>query len=597
VSRATGPFSGSRPALLVSLAGCGLLAAVLAFSGLGARPLISPAEARYALIAREMVESGDWIQPHFNHARFYEKPPLTYWCVAASYRLFGFTEFASRLPSALAYVGTVLLTFLLALELVGSGTAPLAALIYATSLGPFLFGRFLFTDTLLVFCLSVSLLGLARTLRRPGSWAGPAMLYAGASLAGLTKGLIGLLFPLAAAAACAFLPDARGRLRRLRPWLGVAIVGAVFLPWHVILALRDPAFLSFYFVNEQIARFLGRREIVNYTPLSVPAFWTSTLLWVFPWVLFLPLALPRRGERWNRRLAPAWIWAGGIMAFFMLTGARMEYYALPAFPALAVILGSGWRRFLTGGRRVGAILTPSLIVAGIGLAVTPLVFLSARTGSAALTGLISNLDGYYREYFAAHPGAATVFGAELLRRARPFPIVLLLLGATTFLALRLARGRQAFALWVVGAVLVLGLADGGMRLVGEDRSQRAAAAIVDRDWTSRARLVVAQDFEEGCGITFYTGRSTQVVGGPGPELLFGYRRGDAPELFLTPDAFLKVWESSDRVFVLGGRNLTLSEATVLLEGPRSRLLVRETCPAEDAVVFPVADGSLGRIRD
>jgi len=121
-----------------------------------------------------MLESGDWIQPHFNHARFYEKPPLTYWCVAASYRFLGFTEFASRLPSALAYVGTVLLTFLLALELVGSGTAPLAALIYATSLGPFLFGRFLFTDTLLVFCLSVSLLGLARTIRRPGSRAGQA---------------------------------------------------------------------------------------------------------------------------------------------------------------------------------------------------------------------------------------------------------------------------------------------------------------------------------------------------------------------------------------------------------------------------------------
>lgn len=541
-----------------------------------------------------MVESGDWIQPHFNHARFYEKPPLTYWCVAASYRLFGFTEFASRLPSALAYVGTVLLTFLLALELVGSGTAPLAALIYATSLGPFLFGRFLFTDTLLVFCLTVSLLGLARTIRRPGSWAGPVMLYAGASLAGLTKGLIGLLFPLAAAAACAFLPDARGFLRRLRPWLGVAIVATVFLPWHVLLARRDPEFLSFYFVNEQIARFLGRREIVNYTPLSVPAFWMSTALWLFPWFLFLPLALPRRGGRWSRRLAPVWIWAGGVMAFFTLTGARMEYYALPAFPALAVILGAGWRRFLTGGRRLKAVLSPSLIVAGIGLAVLPLVFVSARYGSAALTGLVSGLDGYYREYFAAHPGAAMVFGDELLRRARPFPIVLLLLGTISFLALRMARGRQAFAVWVAGAVLVLGLADHGMRLVGEDRSQRAAAAIVDRDWTSRARLVVAEDFEEGCGITFYTGQSTQVLGGPGPELLFGYRRGDAPELFLTPDAFLKEWDSSDRVFVLGGRDLTLSEATVLLEGPRCRLLVRNPCAAEDPGVLPVADGSVGR---
>ena len=131
--RAAEPVSGPAPGAgregLVSLAGCGLLAAVLAFSGLGARPLISPAEARYALVARAMLESGDWIQPHLNHVRYYEKPPLTYWSVAASYRIFGFTEFASRLPSALAYIGTVLVTFLLAYELVGSGTAPLAALI------------------------------------------------------------------------------------------------------------------------------------------------------------------------------------------------------------------------------------------------------------------------------------------------------------------------------------------------------------------------------------------------------------------------------------------------------------------------------------
>jgi 4-amino-4-deoxy-L-arabinose transferase-like glycosyltransferase len=542
-----------------------------------------------------MLESGNWIQPHFNHARYYEKPPLTYWCVATAFRFLGFTEFAARLPSALAYIGTVLLTFLLALELVGSGTAPLAALIYATSLGPFLFGRFLFTDTLLVFCLSVSLLGLARTLRRPGSWAGPAMLYVGASFAGLTKGLIGLLFPLAAAAACAFLPEARGYLRRLRPWLGVAIVAIVFLPWHVLLARRDPAFLSFYFVNEQIARFLGRREIVNYTPLSVPAFWTSTLLWLFPWVLFLPLALPRRGGRWSRRLALLWIWSAGILVFFTLTGARMEYYALPAFPALAVILGSGWRRFMTGGRRVSAIRSPSLIVAGVGLAIVPIVFFSARHGSAALTGLVSYLDGYYREYFASHPGAAMVFGTELLRMARPFPIVLLVLGVTTFLALRMARSRHAFALWVAGTVLVLGLADGGMRLVANDRSQRAAAAIVDRDWAPGARLVVAEDYEEGCGITFYTGLSTQVLGGPGPELLFGYRRGDAPEVFLTPDAFLKEWESSDHVFVLGARDLTLPGATVLLEGPRSRLLLQGSCEAiDESTPFPVADRSVER---
>ncbi len=408
----------SRPAAelgqagLVSLAGCGLLAAVLAFSGLGARPLISPAEARYALVAREMLESGDWIQPHLNHARYYEKPPLTYWSVAASYRLFGFSEFASRLPSALAYIGTVLVTFLLAYELVGSGTAPLAALIYATSLGPFLFGRFLFTDTLLVFWLSVSLLGLARIARRSESRAGPVMLYLGASLAGLTKGLIGLLFPFAAAAAYALFLEGRSFVRRLRPWLGVWIVAVVFLPWHILLAWRDPAFLSFYFGNEHFARFFSRRDPVNYTPLSVPAFWISTLLWLFPWFLFLPSAVPRRRGPRSQRLILVWIWSAGIVLFFTLTRSRMEYYALPAYPALAVILASGWRRFMTSGRRAAAILAPSLIVAGIGLAVAPLVFLSARSGSVALTGLVSSLDGYYREYFASNPGVSPELDAR-----------------------------------------------------------------------------------------------------------------------------------------------------------------------------------------
>ena len=291
---------------------------------------------------------------------------------------------------------------------------------------------------------------------------------------------------------------------------------------------------------EHFARFLGRRYPVNFSPLSVPAFWMSTLLWLFPWFLFLPVALPRRGERWSRRLAPAWIWTAVIMVFFTLTGSRMEYYALPAFPALAVILGFAWRRFMIRGRSAAAMLVPSLIVAAVGLIAAPLVFFSAKNGMAVLASVVSSLDGYYREYFGAHPGAAMVLGNELLRLARPFPIVLLLLGITTFLALRKGRPRLAFALWVVGAVPILGLADGGMSVVTRDRSQRAAATIVGWHWTPGARLVVAGDYEEACGITFYLGKPTQVVGGPGSDMLFGYRRGDAPEVFLSPDAFRRI---------------------------------------------------------
>ena len=574
------PAARSRRPVVLSLAGTLLFACVLAFPGLGARPLISPAEARYALVAREMLETGDWITPRFNHARFYEKPPLTYWSVAAAYRLFGYTEFASRLPSALAYVGTVGVTFLLALELVGSAAAPMAALVFATSLGPFLFGRFLFTDTLLVFWLSVSLLGLTKIVRGRSPLAGPLLFYAGASLAVLTKGLIGLVFPLGAAAVYGVFSGGREFARRLRPGAGTALLAILVLPWHVLLARRDPEFLSFYFVHEQLDRFLGQRTPVNYTPLSAPAFWISTLLWFFPWLLFLPAALSRRRERWQR-LAPAGIWCLLVVGFFSMTGARLEYYALPAFPALAVIVASGWTRFEATGRRSAAMAAPSYVAAALGLVALPVVFLTTRSGSALLTNLVASLDGYYREYFTTHPGASMIFGNELLRRARPFPIVLLLLAGATLAAMRVEKRRGAFALWVLGAVPILGLADSGMRLVAVDRSQRAAAAIVARQWAPGAKLVVAGDYEEGCGITFYTGRETQVLGGPGAELLFGFRRGDAPEVFLTPEAFLESWRSSAPVFVLGNRDLTLPGAAVLMEGPRSRLLLQADCAAVD----------------
>src|SRR2546426_8692591 len=131
-----------------------------------------------------MLEDGDWVQPRLNGVVYYEKPPLLYWSVAASYRLFGRTEGASRVPSAAAYVATVAVTFFLARELLGAATAPLAALVFATSAGPFLYGRFLFTDTLFVLWLAVSLLGLVVVARGPRGLLGPLLFLGGLFLAG-----------------------------------------------------------------------------------------------------------------------------------------------------------------------------------------------------------------------------------------------------------------------------------------------------------------------------------------------------------------------------------------------------------------------------
>src|SRR5881296_1430811 len=273
--------------LTVSLGLCVVVAAFLAFAQLGQRPLLD-AEARYALIGEEMLRSGDFIQPRLNTFPYYEKPPLLYWAIALSYEVFGVNELAARLPSALAHVGTTVLVFALAHVVLGRTAAPFAGLIYATAAGPSIYARFCFPDGLLVFWLTLSLLGLARTAQGRGGF---ILFYVGAAGAALTKGFVGLVFPLATAVIYAAIARDRAIIARLHPIRGSLLVLALLLPWHLILATRDPAFLYFYVVNEHVYRFLNLREPIDYVPLSVAGFWASTLFWFLPWSLFLPGAL------------------------------------------------------------------------------------------------------------------------------------------------------------------------------------------------------------------------------------------------------------------------------------------------------------------
>src|SRR5712692_8473717 len=410
---------------LAALAGCLLLAAVLAFYQLGARPLVSPAEARYALIAREMRAEGDWVQPRLNGVRYYEKPPLLYWSVAASHRLFGESEAASRLPSAAAYVATVAVTFFVAEALLGAPAAPLAALVFATAAGPFQYGRLLSTDSLFVLWLATSLLGLVLVARgRPGPLA-PLLFWAGLSLAGLTKGFAGLVFPLGTAATWALLSRQTRLLRDLRPALGAALVALVLLPWHLLLGARDPDFLRFYIVNEHLLRFFYAREPIDYAPLSIGGFWLATVLWLLPWSLFLPAAVASPELR--KELAIPLVWSAWVLAFFTFTASRLEYYALPAFPALAVVVAAYWRRAIDDRASPAGIRVPAWIALGVGVALLPWLVASRQHALEFLTWLITLLDGVYRQYLVVHPEAPSALIKACLRLVRPFTVLVVLL--------------------------------------------------------------------------------------------------------------------------------------------------------------------------
>jgi Dolichyl-phosphate-mannose-protein mannosyltransferase len=584
----------------IALTGCVLLAAALAFHQLGTRGIFSPAEARYSLIAREMVDSGDWIQPRLNHVRYDEKPPLLYWAIAASYWWFGPSDFASRVPSALAFVGTAALTFGIAYELVGSSAAPLAALVYMTSVGTFLFGRFVFTDTLLVFCTTLSLYGLARITRRRTGAGTILTFYLGMALAGLTKGLIGLLFPLATAVAHGLLFEERGIWRRLRPAVGVAVLAVVFLPWHVAMALRDPAFIDFYVVNEHVRRFLGTRQPIDYVPLSVVGFWVSTLFWLLPWVLFLPGALRSALEDDVRRLAVPLLWSVGVVGFFTLTGSRLEYYALPAVPAIAVIVGAYWQRVFQLRVRRWEVALPALVLFAVALAALAEIFFFARGGAELLTAMVSNVDGYYREYFAGHPRESFALVNEALSLARPFAVLLCLIGIGTVLLVGGGQRRFAFAFLVMGTLPCLGIVDLGMRVVAADRSQRQFAQMIEQDWVGDARLIVVGAFEDLCGVAYYTRRPTQMLDLNPQDLLFGYRKGDARDLFVSAEELRREWNSAARVFVVSDRSFDLHGGEVLAESPRDVLRVNHPMPRQVALGFgplPPKRASLGSLAN
>jgi 4-amino-4-deoxy-L-arabinose transferase-like glycosyltransferase len=573
-------LAGAKTA--AALVGSVLFAAALAFPMLDARGIFSPAEARYALIAREMVESGDWVQPRLNHVRYDEKPPLLYWAIAAAYAALGPSDFSARLPSAAAYVGTAALTFGIARELLGPSAAPLAALVYATSIGTFLFGRFVFTDTLLVFCTTLSLYGLTRVVGSRGG-SGPALAFhLGMALAGLSKGLVGLFLPAGTAVTFALLYGGSAFWRRLRPALGLGVLTVVFLPWHVLLAVRDPAFLEFYIVNEHVRRFLNARVPIDYVPLSILGFWMSTLFWLLPWTLYLPAALRVTIKDDRARLALPLLWSAWVIGFFTLSRSRLEYYALPAVPALAVIVAAYWQRVLEFRVPKWEVQVPALLLLGAALVSFPKLWLFPQGGLDLLTAMVSNVDGYYREYFASHPDQSFALANEALQLARPFALLLIAIGSGVTLLVGIGRRRLALAMLVVGIVPCLGVVDLGHRLVTPDRSQREFARVLGGNWSDGAHLVVAGDYEDLCGISYYTNHPTEMLDDHPEDLLWGYRRGDASDLFLTPEQFRREWESPDRVFVLSEKSFPLPDGIVLAESPRDVLRTNHPAPATAA---------------
>ena len=357
-----------------------LLAAVLLLPQLGTAPF-ERAEIYFMDAARAMVERGDYVVPYYRGQTFFDKPSLTYWLMAASFRVFGFTPDAARLVPVLAALGAVLATVALGVVVLDRRSALTGGLILVTTLAFLSFGRVAMSDMLLTLWSTLAVaLGVA--LFRPESVAPivrPALLPALGTVLGLgflTKGPVALLLPGLGLLLVLWRYRGSALPAEVNRW-GVALAAALFgligLGWFVLVQRRlgwGP--LQYFFLRENLERFAGEAYDAGREPWF---YLTAYLAEGLPWSAFLPVALScflredlegSEGQPGSRFLAA---WMALALIPLSLSRGKIDYYLLPFYPAASLVLGHyfsvvPWGRFERVWARV-ALLSAALALAGL----------------------------------------------------------------------------------------------------------------------------------------------------------------------------------------------------------------------------------------
>ena len=332
-----------------------LALAVLAFALPQAAllPLLDRDEPRFAEASREMLQSGNYVVPTFNEAPRYAKPPLIYWCQAASFSLFGQNAFAARLPSLLAVAGTALLLFGWGIRLGSAGIGLIAGLAYAFCLQVVQQGRVATADALLIFFITLigyagwRLLELGRHPESKSSWNFWGILLALGFGAGfLAKGPEALLpfIPL--------LVGARGMgVRIITALIALLALGLLF-----VAAWAIPAYVQTHgaYWQEGLGNDVGKRMVSGFQghgasttgwylltlPFYVLLFWLSALPWS-------PLLITERKRLFSGHASDwtdRYLLANAVLIFvvFTLMVTKLPHYTLPAFPFLALFFARRW---------------------------------------------------------------------------------------------------------------------------------------------------------------------------------------------------------------------------------------------------------------
>jgi len=521
-----------------------------------------------AVISRSMLVSGDWVTPHIDGVPYFEKGPLVYWAIAGSFKIFGVHDWAARIPIALSAIALCLLTAAFGVWAFGKRAGLYAGLCIVTSVGLFLFTRILIPDVMLTFCCALALWSYLRLMDdeepRPRLWAFLLAASMGAGL--LLKSLIAIVFPLGAMLVHMALTRrlfVRRTWQRLHPFTGLLVIFLIAAPWHILAAIRNPpifaftlhsgphnyhGFLWFYFINEQLLRFLNLRYPRDYNTVPRLYFWLFHLIWLFPWSVYLPAVaklryrpVDRAGDA--RLLCLCWI--GFVLVFFTFSTTQ-EYYSMPCYPAFALLLGSAMQE---GGDWVRRGTVALRVILGA-CAVAAFAILFAVRHVPTPGDIASSLGYHPKDYTLSlgHMLDLRLDSFAYLRMPLFFAGVAFLFGA--FGTLR-KFSERTFVFTAIMMLLFFQAARLAMVTFDPFLSSRPIAEEILK--LPPGQLILNRHFYPYSSVGFYTNRPALLTNGRVMNLEYGSNAPGAPDVFLDPSEFQKLWNGPGRCYFVANK--------------------------------------------
>ena len=350
---------------------------------LGARPLLTPDESRYAEIPREMILSGNYISPRLNGVRYFEKTPFSYWAFAASFKIFGMNRFALRLPCMLAMLGTAWIIFLLMRHYYDRKLALLGATIFAALPFVAILATVAITDMFLTFFVTgVTVTAfLAAQDNVPWNRRIGLLILCGicCGLAFLTKGFLAFAVPVITLGPY-LIWDKKWKMIFILPWIPLAVMILTAGPWCLAIHNQEPDFWRYFFFVEHINRFFGQKKAQHAQSAFyfIPVFAAAIAIWIF----MLPNLCRALWHQVKDSPLLKLCTCGVILPFilFSCSSGKLATYILPCMPPAAILIAAGAQKFFVEERRTRAFNLTLLIFTCLFPAAILLILINIAVG-------------------------------------------------------------------------------------------------------------------------------------------------------------------------------------------------------------------------